>query len=121
MRTPSTDYLALLRAAAVVERLEIERTVHPGDEDRQRAYLVCRAALADRAVPALAEYEAPETSEHDAESTARCLLAHDRIHGTGRGPVLPADLRWETDPRGYVHQEHAVHVLTEHDQEHSGA
>ncbi|MFF4607759.1 hypothetical protein ACFY12_34100 [Streptomyces sp. NPDC001339] len=115
------DHLALLRATAAVEGLDIERTVHPDDQVRQRAYLVHRAALADRAVSALAEVEPAEESEQDAEATARRLLEHDRAHGTGRGPVPAADSRWDADPRGYVHQEHVGALRDEHDQEQPGA
>ncbi|MFJ2922874.1 hypothetical protein [Streptomyces sp. NPDC087307] len=113
----TTDPLALLRVAAAVQRLSDELTVHPGDRQRERTYLVHRAALADRAVPDLAEVEDPATSEQDAEDTARRLLEHDRTHGTGCGPVLAADRRWDTDPRGYACQEHAAAVLDEHDQD----
>ncbi|MFG3207940.1 hypothetical protein [Streptomyces sp. NPDC048192] len=115
----STTEFALLRATAGVERLDVERAVHPGDQQRERTYLVHRAALADRAVPALAEVEDPATSEQDAEDTARRLLQHDRAHGTGRGPVPAADARWDTDPRGYARQEHAAAVRDEHGQEHA--
>ncbi|MET9777645.1 hypothetical protein ABZ023_25870 [Streptomyces sp. NPDC006367] len=115
----TTDPLALLRATAAVQRLDDELTVHPGDRQRERTYLVHRAALADRAVPALAEVEDPATSEQDAEDTARRLLEHDRAHGTGRGPVPAADPRWDTDARGYARQEHAAAVLDEHDQEYA--
>lgn len=117
MRT--TDSFALLRATAVVQRLDEELTVHPGDRQRERTYLVHRAALADRAVPVLAEGEDPATSEQDAKDTAHRLLEHDRTHGTGRGPVPAADSRWDTDARGYARQEHAAAVLDEHDQEHA--
>ncbi|GAB3117783.1 hypothetical protein GCM10027160_28820 [Streptomyces calidiresistens] len=114
----TTDPFALLRAAAVVQRLDDELTVHPGDRQRERTYLVHRAALADRLVPVLAEVEGAATSEQDAEDTARRLLEHDRAHGAGRGPVPAADVRWDTDARGYVRQEHAAAALDEHDQEH---
>jgi hypothetical protein len=113
----TTDPFALLRATAAVQRLDDELTVHPGDRRRERAYLVHRAVLADRAVPALAEVEDPAVSEQDAEDTARRLLMHDRTHGTGRGAVPPTDPRWDTDARGYARQEHAVAVLDEYDQE----
>jgi isoaspartyl peptidase/L-asparaginase-like protein (Ntn-hydrolase superfamily) len=115
----STDPFALLRAAAVVQHLDDDLTVHPGDRQRERTYLVHRAALADRAVPALAEVEAPQASEQDAQDTARRLLEHDRAHGTGRGPVPAADARWDTDARGYARQEHAAAVLDEHETEHA--
>ena len=115
----TTDPLALLRATAAVQRLDDELTVHPRDRQRERTYLVHRAALADRAVPALAEAEDPAISEQDAEETARRLLEHDRAHGTGRGPVPASDARWDTDARGYARQEHAVVVRDEHDQEHA--
>jgi hypothetical protein len=115
--TSTTDQLALLRATAGVERLDVERTVHPGDQQRERTYLVHRAALADRAVPTLTEVEDPTTSEQDAEDTARRLLQHDRAHGTGQRPVPAADARWDTDPRGYARQEHAAAVRDEHEQE----
>ncbi|MDX3232557.1 hypothetical protein [Streptomyces sp. ME19-01-6] len=108
--------LALLRETAAVERLDIERTVRPGDQRRHRAYLVHRAALADRAEPALADVEPTETSQQDAEATARQLLDHDRAHGTSRGPV-PAAPWWDDNLRGYAHQEHAVVVRDEHDGE----
>ncbi|MCX4886027.1 hypothetical protein [Streptomyces sp. NBC_00847] len=117
MRT--TDQFALLRATGAVERLHDDLTAHPGDRQRERTYLVHRAALADRAVPALAEVEAPSTSEQDAEDTARRLLQYDRTHGTGRGPVPATDTRWDTDARGYARQEHATAVRDEHDQEHA--
>ncbi|MGW1043685.1 hypothetical protein [Streptomyces sp. NPDC002547] len=113
----TTDQFALLRATAAVQRLDTDLTVHPGDRQRERTYLVHRAALADRVVPALAEVEDPGTSEQDAEDTARRLLEHDRAHGTGRGPVPAAEPRWDTDARGYARQEHAAAVLDEHDQE----
>ncbi len=113
----TTDPFALLRATAAVQRLDDELTVHPGDRRREREYLVHRAALADRAVPALAEVEDPTTSEQDAEDTARRLLEHDRTHGTGRGPVPATDARWDTDARGYARKEHAAAVLDTHDQE----
>ncbi|MER6432157.1 hypothetical protein ABT272_31215 [Streptomyces sp900105245] len=64
---------------------------HPGDRRRERTYLVHRAALADRSVPALAELEHPRISVQDAENTARRLLEHDRAHATGRGPVPATD------------------------------
>ncbi|GGN47692.1 hypothetical protein [Streptomyces fuscichromogenes] len=117
----TTDPLALLRATVAVQRLDDELTVSPGDPQRERAYRVHRAALADRAVPVLAEVEDPAISEQDAEDTARRLLRHDRAHGTGRGPVPADDPRWDTDPRGYARQEHAAAVLDEHDQEHARA
>lgn len=113
----TTDPFALLRATAAVQRLDANLTVHPGDRQRERTYLVHRAALADRAGPALAEVEDPAASEQDAEDTARRLLEHDRAHGTARGPVPAADARWDTDARGYARQEHAAAVLDEHDQE----
>ncbi|WP_274036700.1 hypothetical protein [Streptomyces sp. MMBL 11-1] len=113
----TTDSFTLLRATAAVERLDVELTVHPGDRQRERTYLVHRAALADRAAPVLAEVEDPAVSEEDAEGTARRLLEHDRVHGTGHGPVPADDARWESDARGYVRQEHAAAVLDEHDQE----
>ncbi|WP_332011199.1 hypothetical protein [Streptomyces anulatus] len=117
----TTDPFALLRAAAAVQRLDYELTIHPGDRLRERTYLVHRAALADRTVPvpALADVENPEASEQDAEGTARRLLEHDRTHGTGHGPVPAADPRWNTDARGYARQEHAAAVRDEHDQEHA--
>ncbi|MFE7268203.1 hypothetical protein ACFU9B_40400 [Streptomyces sp. NPDC057592] len=116
----STDRIALLRVTAVVQLLDDELTVHPGDRQRERTYLVHRAALADRAVPALAEVEAPATSEQDAEDAARRLLRHDRAHGTGRGPVPADDTRWDTDARGYARQEHAAAaVRDEHETEHA--
>lgn len=95
-----TDRFALLCATVAVHRLEVETTVHPEDRQRERVYLVHRAALADRAVPALAELEHPRISLQDAEDTARRLLEHDRAHATGRGPVPATDARWDTDPRG---------------------
>ncbi|MEU0032046.1 hypothetical protein [Streptomyces sp. NPDC006335] len=113
----ATDPFALLRATAAVQRLDDELTVHPGDRRREREYLVHRASLADRAVPALAEVEDQATSEQDAEDTARRLLDHDRAHGTGRGPVPATDTRWDTDARGYARQEHAAAVLDQHHQE----
>ncbi|MEU0074075.1 hypothetical protein ABZ027_31740 [Streptomyces sp. NPDC006332] len=119
MSTTGTDPFALLRATAAVERLDDELTVHPGDRQRERAYLVHRAALADRAAPALAEVEDPAISEQDAEDTAGRLLQHDRTHGTGRGPVPAADARWDADPRGYARQEHAAAVRDDLDQEHA--
>ncbi|MEU5610560.1 hypothetical protein AB0H03_17800 [Streptomyces sparsogenes] len=115
----TTNSLALLRATAAVERLDHELAVHPGDRQRERTYLVHRAALADRAVPALAAVEDPAASEQDAEDTARRLLEHDRAHGTGHGPVPATDTRWDADARGYARQEHAAAVLDEHDQEHA--
>ncbi|MFF0142696.1 hypothetical protein ACFYRN_40465 [Streptomyces sp. NPDC005227] len=115
----TSDSFALLRATAAVQRLDTELTVHPGDQQRERTYLVHRAALADRAVPALADVEDPEASEQDAEDTARRLLEHDRAHRTGHGPVPAADARWNTDARGYARQEHAAAVRDEHDQEHA--
>ncbi|MFJ8957350.1 hypothetical protein ACIRO1_45395 [Streptomyces sp. NPDC102381] len=117
----TTDQFSLLRATDAVQRLDDELTVHPGDRQRERTYLVHRAALADRAVPALAEVEDPATSEQDAEATARRLLEHDRAHSTGRGPVPAADVRWDADVRGYARQEHAAAVRDEHDEEHAGA
>lgn len=105
----TTDPFALLRATAAVQRLDDELTVSPGDPQRERAYRVHRAALA--------EGEDPATREQDAEDTARRLLQHDRTHGTGRGPVPADDPRWDTDPRGYARQEHAAAVRDEHDQE----
>ncbi|MFC9282288.1 hypothetical protein [Streptomyces collinus] len=107
---------ALLCATVVVHRLEVEAAAHPGDRQRERAYLVHRAALADRSVAALADLEPPSISVQDAEDTARRLLEHDRAHGTGRGPVLAADARWDSDPRGYTRQEHAAVVLDDHPQ-----
>ena len=115
----TTDPFALLRATAAVQHLDDELTVHPGDRQRERTYLVHRAALADRAVPALAYIEDPATSEQDAEDTAHRLLEHDRAHGTGHGNVPAADSRWDTDARGYVRQEHAAAVRDEYDQEHA--
>ncbi|MEV6456590.1 MULTISPECIES: hypothetical protein [Streptomyces] len=112
----TTDPFALLRATAAVQRLDNELTIHPGDRLRERTYLVHRAALADRSVPALADDEA---SEQDAEDTARRLLEHDRTHGTGHGTAPAADPRWDTDARGYARQEHAAAVRDEHDQEHA--
>ncbi|MFI9031130.1 hypothetical protein [Streptomyces sp. NPDC053560] len=114
----TADPLALLRATAAVQRLDDDLTVHPGDRQRERTYLVHRAALADRAVPALAEVEDPATSERDAAETAHRLLAYDRAHGTGCGSVPASDARWDADPRGYARQEHAAAVRAEHDQKH---
>ncbi|MEW2493930.1 hypothetical protein AB0942_10325 [Streptomyces nodosus] len=113
----TADPFALLRATAAVQRLDDELTVHPGDRQRERTYLVHRAALADRAVPALAEVEDSTISEQDAEDTARRLLEHDRAHGTGRGPMPAADAHWDTNVRGYARQEHAAAVLDEHARE----
>ncbi|MFJ2406675.1 hypothetical protein ACIOUE_35850 [Streptomyces xanthochromogenes] len=115
----TTDPLALLRVAAAVQRLSDELTIHPGDRQRERTYLVHRAALADRAVPALAAVQDPATSEQDTEETARRLLEYDRTHDTSRSSVPAADLRWDTDARGYARQEHAAAVLDEHEQEHA--
>ncbi|WP_438297803.1 hypothetical protein [Streptomyces sp. HUAS TT7] len=113
----TTDQFALLRATAAVQRLSDDVTVHPGDRQRERTYLVHRAALADRAVPVLDGVEETADSEQDAEDTARRLLEHDRAHGAGRGPVPAAETRWDADARGYARQEHAAVVLDEHDQE----
>ncbi|MEU5900245.1 hypothetical protein [Streptomyces venezuelae] len=87
----NSDPFAVLRATAALQRLDDELTIHPGDRQRERHYLVHRAALADRAMSTLAEVEDPVTSEQDAQNTARRLLEHDRTHGTGRGPVPAAD------------------------------
>ncbi|MFH9426031.1 hypothetical protein [Streptomyces sp. NPDC017529] len=45
---------------------------------------------------------------------ARALLAHDREHGTTRGPIPAAAPCWEAHPLGYARQEHAAWVM-EHD------
>ncbi|MFD3907838.1 hypothetical protein ACFXOL_10985 [Streptomyces californicus] len=119
--TTTDQQFTLLRATAAVQRLDDDLTVHPGDRRRERTYLVHRAALADRAVPVLADVEEPGASEQDAEDTARRLLQHDRAHGTGRGAVPAAETRWDHDARGYARQEHAAAVLDEHDQEQPGA
>ncbi|MFE5407180.1 hypothetical protein ACFQ9Z_39140 [Streptomyces sp. NPDC056580] len=111
-----TDRFALLCATVAVHHLEVEVTAHPGDRQRERTYLVHRAALADRAVPALTDLEPPRISVQDAEYTARRLLEHDRAHATGRGPVPATDTRWDTDPRIYTRQEHAAAVLNDHQQ-----
>ncbi|MGW3491891.1 hypothetical protein [Streptomyces sp. NRRL F-5630] len=110
----TTEEFALLRATAAVQRLSDDATLHPGDRQRERTYLVHRAAVADRALPVLDGVEETAANEQDAEDTARRLLEHDRAHGTDRGPVPAAETRWDTDARGYTRQEHAALLLDEH-------
>lgn len=117
----TTDQLALLRANDTVERLDTERALHPGDQQRERTYLLHRAAVADRAVPTLQHVEPTDVSEQDAEATAHRLLEYDRTHDTGHGPVPATDARWDQHPRGYVHQEHAAAVRDEHETEQPSA
>lgn len=81
------------------------------DKHAQRRYLVLRAALADRAMSLDQKTGLTSAREVDAGLAALGLLQWDREHSTGRGPVAAADPRWDTDPRLYVHQEHALLVL----------
>ncbi|MFE0654641.1 hypothetical protein ACFVZH_39680 [Streptomyces sp. NPDC059534] len=102
-----------MRAVAFVQNLSDELQANPGDVRRERTYLVHRAALADRATTALVDVESPKISEQDADDTARRLLDHDRIHGTGFGTVPATAIQWDGNPRGYVHQEHAILAINE--------
>ncbi|EGX61137.1 hypothetical protein [Streptomyces sp. P17] len=112
MMTSSEYWRALLHETNVVEQLSNKLTgqaIHNGaiDAQLQRQYLVRRAALADRADSLQRATGFAITSEVDADLAARHLLDWDREHHTGQGTVPAAAARWDADPRGYVHQEHA--------------
>lgn len=121
MTRRSDNRRALLHETYTVEQLNNELTrqaVRDGtvDDQSQRRYLVLRAALADRA-SSVNESNIAITSEVDAALAAFSLVQWDREHGSGRGPVAAAEPQWDTTPLRYVHQEHAVLVLDEQDEE----
>ncbi|WP_328373644.1 hypothetical protein OG800_50675 (plasmid) [Streptomyces sp. NBC_00445] len=109
----SDHWRALLHETHAVQQLSDQltrQTVHNGvvDEPLQRSYLVRRAVLADRADSLQKDTTFAINSEVDADLAARHLLDWDREHDTSRGLVPAADPCWDTHPRHYVHQEHAV-------------
>ncbi|GAA4027225.1 hypothetical protein [Streptomyces plumbiresistens] len=121
-QTSSDQWRALLHESDAVEQLSSELTrqaIRDGvvDGPSQRRYLVRRAALADRADSLQRETGFAATGEVDAGLAALGLLEWDREHGTGCGPLPAADGRWDADPRGYLHQEHAMLVLDDQDQD----
>ncbi|WP_216590254.1 hypothetical protein [Streptomyces brasiliscabiei] len=125
-QTSSDTWRALLHETDAVEQLSNELTrgaIRDGavDGPSQRRYLVRRAALADRADSLQRATDFAAAGEVDADLAALSLLEWDREHGTGCGPLPAADGRWDADPRGYLHQEHAMFVVDEQDRERPGA
>ncbi|GHH54873.1 hypothetical protein [Streptomyces candidus] len=110
----SEELWDLLRETSEVHRLidelrcsDLVGTTTP---EQERAFLLRRAALAQRHLTqAVATGVDVQDAEADAEQTAMLLWKHDQLHDSSRGLIPAADPRWSlANVQEYVVQEAAA-------------